>query len=71
MGSAPVQIFLPKMAVLPVPVGGSGSVVRGWRGREIAPSGQETLPDTYDDLGRTKEVLVTTWVDISNTERVV
>ena len=60
-----------KMATFPLPVAGSGSAVRGWTGTETAPSGQGTLPDTYDDLGRTKEVLVTTWVEISNTERVV
>ena len=71
LGTASIQNLLPKMATFPLPVAGSGSTVRGWTGTETAPSGQGTLPDTYDDLGSTKDVLVTTWVEISNTERVV
>ena len=60
LGTASVQDLPPKMATFPLPVAGSGSAVRGWTGTETAPSVQGTLPDTYDDLGRTKEVLATT-----------
>ena len=63
--------FPPKMAEFRLPVAGSGNAVRDWTRTETAPSGQGTLPDTRDDLGRTKDMLVTTWAEISNTERVV
>ena len=58
LGAASFQTLpRPKMATFPLPVAGSGSAARGWTGTETAPSGQGTLPDTHDDLGRTKDVL--------------
>ena len=58
LGTATIPNLPPKMATFPVLVAGSGSAVGGWTGTEIAPSGQGTLPDTHDDLGRTKDVLI-------------
>ena len=42
--------FPPKMAEFRFPVAGSGSAARDWTHTETAPSGQETLQGTDDDL---------------------